>query len=287
MATLIGSLELLGKCTGKRGQRLVIPARAVCLRGVAGSPAKMSKAMVIVADTPDKIPTAPVNGKITAVYWNICGLGQPLRYALELAGVEYVDVRVHWGPGEPGTAGYKQMWVERKPAVGDAMVFPNLPYLLDGDVALAQSNTILKYIGRKFDLLGDASAAHLVDLILDETADFDGQSTGLSYREGLPGLKSYCESRLPQILPHWARLLGNKPFMTGEKVTVADLKVYETLRKLKIIEEQPEVGSKALASFPALMDFITRVEELPSMKAYRSSGAFMARPLNNEHACFK
>lgn len=247
----------------------------------------MSKATVIVADSPDKIPTAPVDGKITTVYWNICGLGQPVRYALELAGVEYADVRVHYGPGEPGTPEYKKMWFDRKATVGQAVIFPNLPYLLDGDAALAQSNSILKHIGRRFGLLGDASAADLVDLVLDQTADFDGQSTGLAYREGLPGLKVYCEQGLPSLLPDWARLLGTKPFMTGDRVTVADLKIYETLRKLKLIEEQPEVGTKALAAFPTLLDFMARVEELPAMKAYLSSPAFMARPLNNAHGLFK
>eukprot|EP00747_Dinoflagellata_sp_TGD_P067979 gnl/TRDRNA2_/TRDRNA2_155514_c0_seq3.p1 gnl/TRDRNA2_/TRDRNA2_155514_c0~~gnl/TRDRNA2_/TRDRNA2_155514_c0_seq3.p1 ORF type:complete len:267 (+),score=60.48 gnl/TRDRNA2_/TRDRNA2_155514_c0_seq3:60-803(+) len=247
----------------------------------------MSKAKIVFADAADKIPTAPVDGKITTVYWNICGLGQPIRYALELAGVEYVDVRVHWGPGEPGTAGYKKMYFDRMPALSEAMLFPNLPYFLDGEIALAQSNTIMRHIGRKFNLMGDPSQAHIVDLIFDQTADFDGQSTGLSYREGLPGLKKYCEQRLPEMLSHWARLLGDKKFMTGESVTVADLKVYETLRKLKLIEEQPEVGTKALASCPTLLQFLARVEELPAMKAYLASEQFMARPLNNEHAQFK
>jgi len=247
----------------------------------------MSKAQVVLADSPDKIPTASIDGKITTVYWNICGLGQPVRYALELAGVEYVDVRVHWGPGAPGTAGYKQMWSDRKPAIGEVVTFPNLPYLLDGEVALAQSNTIIRYIGRKFDLMGDPASAHIVDLMFDQTADFDSQGTGLAYREGLPGLKKYCETQLPGLLAYWARLLGGKPFMTGEKVTVADLKVYETLRKLKLIEAQPEVGTTALAGTPTLLQFITRIEELPAMKAYLGSEQFLARPLNNEHAQFK
>ena len=32
--------------------------------------------------------------------------------------------------------------------------FPNLPYLIDGDVRITQSSAILRYIGRQFDLLG-------------------------------------------------------------------------------------------------------------------------------------
>jgi len=247
----------------------------------------MPLASVIFADTPDKIPTEPVDGKITLVYWNICGLAQPIRYALELAGQEYVDVRVHYGPGEPGTAEYKKMWFDRKPAVAESVLFPNLPYLLHGDVRLAQSNTILRYIGRTYNIMAEPSAASIEDLIFDQMADFDGQSTGLSYRDGLPGLKVYCEGSLPASFSDFVRLLGEKKFMTGDNVTVADLKVYETLRKLKLIEEQPEVATKSLESCPTLVQFISRIEDLDAMKKYLSSEQYMARPLNNAHAKFK
>lgn len=232
-----------------------------------------------------EIPTVAVDGKITTVYWNICGLGQTIRYALELAGADYVDVRVHWGPGEPHTPEYKKMWFDRKSAISESMPFANLPYLLDGEVALTQSNTVLRYLGRKFDLMGDASKTHIVDLILDQTADFDGQSTGLSYREGMDGLRPYIQDKLPGILSDWAQLLGEGPFMTGDTVTVADLKVYETFRKLRIIES--ELGMSVLSQFPTLMRFMGCIEELPAMKAYLESQQFMARPLNNEHAKFK
>jgi len=241
---------------------------------------------VIIADSPDKIPTAPVEGKITTVYWDICGLGQPIRYALELAGADYADVRVDPGPGAPGTPGYKKMWFDKKPELDQAICFPNLPYMLDGGVALAQSNTILRYIGRKFDLMGDPASAHLVDLVLDQTADFDGESTGRCYRDFL-SMKPYCQEELVGKLEHWTRLLGSKPFMTCDRVTVADLKIYETLRKLRLIEQQPAIGTATLQRFPALLAFMDRVEALPAMQAYFKSGSFMERPLNNVHAQFK
>jgi len=243
---------------------------------------------IVNATTASQIPTAPVDDKLTTVYWDICGLGQPVRYALECAGVDYVDVRVHWGPGQPGTEGYKQMWASSKGALGERMPFPNLPYMLDGDVALTQSNAILKYIGRKYGLLGDPSSEHLIDLVLDQAADFDAGSTRAAYGAGLPGLREYCEARLPGELAGWAQQLADKAFMTGDEMTVADLKVYETLRKLAIIEAQPEVGTGALAAAqPSLLAFMRRVESLPAMKQYQESSRFMARPLNNEHAKFK
>ena len=67
---------------------------------------------VIVASTPDQIPTAPVDGKITTVYWNICGLGQPVRLALALAKADFVDVRIV--AGDPATQAYKKMWFDNQ-----------------------------------------------------------------------------------------------------------------------------------------------------------------------------
>lgn len=246
----------------------------------------MSKAIIVVADTPEKIPASPVDGKITTVYWNICGLGQPIRYALEIAGVDYVDVRVEPGPGDPGTPEYKKMYFDRKPAVSESVVFANLPYFLDGDVSLAQSNAILRYVGRKFGLMGDPEGAHIFDLVLDQMSDFDAESTGRCYRD-FPSMKAYCTELLPAKLKEWGRLLGDKPFMTGSKVSVADLKVYETLRKLRIIEAESSIGTATLAEFPSIMAFIERIEALPAMQNYLQSEQFMARPLNNIHAQFK
>ena len=60
-------------------------------------------------------------------------------------------------------------------------------------MALLQSNAILRYIGRKYGLMGDDPLA--VDLVLDQTSDFDAESTR-RYGGGLPALKEYCEKDL-------------------------------------------------------------------------------------------
>ena len=217
------------------------------------------------------------------------GLGQPVRYALELAGVEYTDVRVEPGPGAPGTPGYKKMWVDKKAAeLHDVIDFPNLPYFFDPatGVVLSQSNTILKYVGRKYGLMGPADKAHIVDLVLDQVADFDGQSTGLSYRDP-DALKPYFENQLPAIFKCWAKLLGENDFFTGSTVTIADLKVYETFRKLKLIGTEV-TGIDAVGTFePKIAAFVKRIEESPMMVGYKEGGNYIARPLNNAHAKFK
>eukprot|EP00041_Stephanoeca_diplocostata_P012518 m.209600 g.209600 ORF g.209600 m.209600 type:complete len:126 (+) comp18990_c0_seq1:218-595(+) len=112
------------------------------------------------------------------------------------------------------------------------------------------------------------------------------QSTSPAYG-GLDKLKEYCLNRLPRQLERWSVMLGDKPFMTGNDVTVADLKVYDTFRKLKIYCADPQIASNPFQAHPTLQAFISRVEELPQMKTYMESDAYIARPLNNPHANFK
>ena len=217
---------------------------------------------IVQADTPDKIPLAPVEGKVTVVYWDICGLVQPIRLALALSGVDFVDVRVDCGT--PNTPEYKKMWMDFKPQLDAVLDFPNLPYLLDGEVALSQSNAILRYLGRKHGLMGDPGSTHLVDLVLDQMADFDQQVTGRCYRD-FGSLRPYCEQQLPGILERWARLLGAKSFLAGglngpssDTLTVADLKFYEVTSAdasnrahKRVHKHEPHhVTSSALALLP-------------------------------------
>ena len=241
-------------------------------------------ATVIVAKCAAEVPVEAVGGKPTTVYWDICGLGQCPRYALELAGVDYVDVRVD--AGDASAPDYKAIWLQQaKPGTTAAgLHFSNLPYYLDADVKLAQSNAILRYLGRKHGLYGAAGAEHVVDVVLDQATDLDNSITGPCYRD-FASLKVAFATTLPEKLDAWVECLGDKPFMTGAAVTVGDLKIYEALRKIALICEAHAL--KTLEPYPTLAAFVARVEAIPAMAAYLASPNFLARPLNNPHAQFR
>lgn len=160
--------------------------------------------------------------------------------------------------------------------------FSNLPYYLDADVKLAQSNAVLRYLGRKHGLYGAAGAEHVVDVVLDQATDLDNAITGPCYRD-FAALKPFFLDVLPEKLDAWAARLGGGPYVTGASLSIGDLKIYETLRKLALIEKAQ--GTAVLARYASLAAFVARVDV--DLGTYRASPAFLERPLNNPHAQFR
>jgi glutathione S-transferase len=247
---------------------------------------------IIVAETAEQLPLAPVEGRPTLVYWNIAGIAQPIRLALILAGVEFMDVRVNAGDDPKKLDTYKSSWLRRRKEIENVLLFPDLPYYLDDKVALSQSNTILKYIGRQHGLLGPSE--YVVDLVLDQLNTMELTYFRRAYSEGMEAIKVWCQEEIPPILTKWELLLGSQPFLTGDEPTVADLKLYEFLRVVKIAEQETSEAKAAendddtkVGGSTLLATFVKRVEELPSIKAYIECGDFLHRPLNNPHAKFK
>jgi len=71
--------------------------------------------------------------------------------------------------------------------------------------------------------------------------------------------------------------------VTGASLSIGDLKIYETLRKLALIEKAQ--GTAVLARYASLAAFVARVDV--DLGTYRASPAFLERPLNNPHAQFR
>ena len=87
--------------------------------------------------------------KLTIGYWKIRGLISPVKYILEYLGKDYNAVDYEQGDGPEFS---RESWLQDKPNLG--LDFPNLPYLLDGDVKITESSAMLRYIANKY---GDQS----------------------------------------------------------------------------------------------------------------------------------
>ena len=118
----------------------------------------------------------------------------------------------------------------------------NLPYMIDGDIRLVQSNAILLYIGRKYGLAGNGSAAQsaALDMVLDQLTDYDDAFTGTCYRNW-SNSEAFAAEKVPQCLSGLTSALGEKQFLVSDSPTVADFKALELLLKYKVCPQRRQI----------------------------------------------
>ena len=78
-------------------------------------------------------------------YWKIRGLGAPIRYILEYLKVPFNDVQYEQGEGPEFD---RSCWTDVKFTLG--LDFPNLPYFIDGDLKITESQAIIRYVVNKY-----------------------------------------------------------------------------------------------------------------------------------------
>ena len=202
-------------------------------------------------------------------------LAQPIRLLLEYAGADYKDVQYACGPAPKFDL---SPWLDVKNTLG--LDYPNLPYLIDGHIKITQSNAILRYLGRKFDLDGKAEEDRVqVDIMLDNAMDFRNGFVGLCYNPDFATLKKEYLAKLDVTLKKFSDHLGNRSFFAANYVTYPDFHMYEMLDSHRLLA--PEVVNK----YANLVAFIERFEKLPKIGAFLKT-AKGSRPMNNKMAKF-
>lgn len=211
----------------------------------------------------------------TLGYWNLRGLVGTIKLALEEAGVEYTDKVYKLSAPEYS----REEWLADKTSLG--LDFPNLPYYIDGDVKLTQSLAILRYVAVKHGLAGtsDQDRAHL-DMIGSQIADLTLQRQIVCYKNWTDAGKADFEKFLSDHLPAYEKILGDKKFFLGSKVSYADLLMWENLDQTLYIK--PDLLDK----FSTLKAHYERVKALPKIKAYLESDRFIEFPINGPIAGF-
>jgi len=209
-------------------------------------------------------------------YWDIRGLAQPIRLLLAYTGTEYRDKLLSCGPAPDYD---KSCWFDNKFTFG--LDFPNLPYYIDGDVKLTQSNAILRYIARQHNMLGNTDVEKaMVDLMAEESMDFRNGWVRLCYNPEFDSLKETYLSNLDTKLDQFSKFLAKKTWFAGESLTFVDFVMYE------LIDQHKFLAPSCLKKYPNLEAYQTRFEELPKIAEYMKSTAFMKTPLNNKMAKF-
>ncbi|KAH7707144.1 Protein GST-30 [Aphelenchoides avenae] len=190
------------------------------------------------------------------VYFPVRNLGEAIRMVLAYAEQKYEDVRIPF---------------EDWPKLKQKMPHGHMPVLYVDGEELAQSQTIARYLARKYGLAGRGEWEQAkVDEILDFQKDLHKEClsyifTSLGFQKGdLDTLRSACLEALHKSLPVYDRQLrkSTSGFFMSSGFTVADFWVADFLYTIKGIE--PSV----LESYPELDRFISRVYSIPRIQEY-------------------
>eukprot|EP00922_Rhytidocystis_sp_ex-Travisia-forbesii_P027912 GHVS01040965.1.p2 GENE.GHVS01040965.1~~GHVS01040965.1.p2 ORF type:complete len:146 (+),score=11.45 GHVS01040965.1:267-704(+) len=86
-------------------------------------------------------------------YWKIRGFAQPIRLLLQYARVPWKETRYEVRQTATGEWDRSE-WTDVKFHLG--LDFPNLPWMIDGNLRLTESTAIIRHIARKYqpELLG-------------------------------------------------------------------------------------------------------------------------------------
>ncbi|XP_030589296.1 glutathione S-transferase Mu 3-like [Archocentrus centrarchus] len=208
-------------------------------------------------------------------YWDIRGLAQPARLLLEYTGEEYEDK--HYTCGDAPNYD-KTCWTSVKDKLG--LDFPNLPYLLDGDRKITQSNAIMRYIARKHNMCGETEDEKVrVDIMENQSMDFRNGFVRMCYTN-FDEMKPEYLKTLPSTLKQFSDFLGNRKWFAGDKITFVDFIMYE------LLDQHVAFEPKCLDNFKNLKELLNRFEALERIAAYMKSPRFMKTPINNKMAKF-
>ena len=202
--------------------------------------------------------------EVTVGYWGIRGRGGVIRSLLAYCGVPFQN-KNYTDPEE---------WFGKdKQSLG--FEYPNLPYLIDGDKKLTESNAILHYIpirAGKRELLGDTDDKFVqvqvafgvgLDVLTElskliwSAKDFEAEKE-----------EAFTKGKLKAKLDALNANLEGKEWLTGF-LSIADFQLFELLDLIH------EVDGAKLESYPNLVSFRKRFLEIPQIKAHRESPNFI------------
>ena len=157
------------------------------------------------------------------------------------------------------------------------MEYPNLPYLLDGDVKLTETIAIMQYIAKKYrpSLLGNSAAeVGRVSMLVDKVHDLKMKATVPCYTTGnAEAIIDECRPLLAKIV----ECMGESDWIAGSNLTWLDFFFAELCELLNGISD-----GLFYAEFPTTQAYWDRFICLPNLgEAYSDDTKCMKTPFNN------
>jgi len=212
-------------------------------------------------------------------YWKIRGLAQPVRLLLGYANEDFED-KMYEVTDAPEFR--RESWLKEKFSLG--LEFPNLPYYIDGDTKLCQSNAIMRHLARKHNLMGKTDAEKdRCDMAAEQVVDFRTQFVRMCYQEHFfrivfkEVIPKYLD-KLTDALTPFETFLGESDWLAGASLTWADFIFWEMLDQHLLLKP------RCLDPLPKLKAYHQRFKDLPQIKKFMMSEKFFKGPCNNKMA---
>merc|ERR1711871_484229 len=207
-------------------------------------------------------------------YHKIRGLAAPCRMVCHYGQLPHL--------GENYGDDMKETWFGgKKPEL--AMI--NLPYIVDGDLVITQSNTCLLYLGQK---AGIDKPEHFINnhMVLDQCMDLRNDLMKIVYPFGSVKTKEEfpeaAKSHLEKSKGHFTKLNAfcKGPYMCGADIQSGDFHVFEMIDQHMSIAAAVGVANY-FAEFPALVALHAAVKADPKLAGYFEHDTYAKYAHNN------
>jgi glutathione S-transferase len=198
-------------------------------------------------------------------YWAIRGLAEPSRITLHYTKTPFINKTYEQGDAPDYR---RDEWLNEKQKLG--LDFPNLPYLIHGNLKITQSKAILYYLGRKFNLMGmnlkeQAYVFMLCEEVHDLRLKYGGFCNGPN-GDSETERKKFIETILVEYLKKIDQYLqkSTSKFIIGNQPTVADFQVFEYLDACLYLDNEQILLDK----YSNIKQFLNTIRNLPELKDY-------------------
>ena len=216
-----------------------------------------------------------MDSKPTIAYWKIRGLIASIRYQLKYQGVDF-DLKEYEVTDGPEFS--RACWMDVKFTLG--FDFPNLPYMIDGDVKLTECNAIHTYLAAKYnpELLGKTPSDQAKVVMMSNIIREAKQPAMV-----MPMYRGEKEKSLEEItkrVPAISAAIKGK-FLIGDDPVWLDFFLFELIELAVFLTE-----GQVFKEYPNLVAYHKNVANLPGLKEYLESPDCIdkVREFNNKFA---
>lgn len=216
-------------------------------------------------------------------YWpHIQGRGEVVRLALEEAGADYIDVARQQVSDE-----------ERRDVILNILQDTSVaqppfapPFLVDGEIMIAQAANILQFLAPKIGLSPPDETsclfAHQIqltvtDFLMEVHDTHHPISNALYYEDQMQEAKQrsagFIENRIPKHMAYYEKILGNNSaqsgWLIGGSITYPDLSMFQIVEGLRYAF--PKAFAKIESNYPKLITLRDMVTSRPNTSTYLAS----------------